>query len=263
MKKTKFLVLTLLTSLFLLSIAGPIGVNAATQATVQVLPSIGGTTDPASGTYNYDDGTSVTFTATASIGFVFQEWIVSTDAGSNTATDSSITIPVTGGVTYSFQAIFAPIQVPPSGIPVTDFTTAAIVVVLAGAGGTTVPVPGTYAINDVSELTLTATAAEGWVFDHWSITGYPMQGAHGSFPFTPNPTDNPYTVNHGYGNTYAYQPVFTPTGEGAATPTPGGSTPTPSGGMGGLSNEWWIIIGLVVVIIVILIGFGLYAMRKH
>jgi hypothetical protein len=263
MKRTKFLAMTFVMSLFLVAIAGTIGVNGQTQATVQVLSSIGGTTDPAAGTYNYDDGTSVTFAATADPGFVFQEWIVSTNEGSNTATDQSITIPVTGGTTYSFQAIFAPIQVPPSGIPVTDYATAAIVVVLAGAGGTTVPVPGTYAINDASELTLTATAAEGWKFDHWAITGYPIQGAHGSFPFTPNPTDNPYTVDHGYGNTYAYQAVFTPTAEGAATPTPGGATPTPSGGMGGLSNEWWIIIGLVVVIIVILIGFGLYAMRKH
>jgi Divergent InlB B-repeat domain len=262
MTKNKFFAMTLLVALFLLTLAGTIGVNAQTQATVQVLSSIGGTTDPAAGTYNYNDGTSVTFTATADTGFVFQEWIVSIAGGSNTATDASITIPVTGGVTYSFQAIFAPIQVPPNGVAVTDYTTAAIVVVLAGAGGTTVPVPGTYAINDASQLMLTATAAEGWKFDHWAITGYPMQGAHGSFPFTPNPTDNPYTVDHGYGNTYAYQAVFTPTAEGAATPTPVGATPTP-GGMGGLSTEWWIIIGLVVVIILILIGFGIYAMRKH
>lgn len=261
MSKNKFLVTAMLMTLLLLTFAA--NVNAQTQATVVVLTSIGGTTDPAAGTYNYADGTSVTFTATAITGFVFQEWIVSTDQGSNTATDATITIPVTGGVTYTFQPIFAPIQVPPNGNPIVDYSTAAIVVVLTSSGGTTSPVPGTYAINDASQLELTATAAEGWKFDHWAITGYPIQGAHGSFPFTPNPTDNPYTVDHGYGNTYAYQAIFTPTASGAATPTPGGATPTPTGGMGGLSTEWWIIIGLVVVIILILIGFGVYAMRKH
>jgi hypothetical protein len=263
MKKTKFFAIALLTSLFLLAIAGTIGVNAQTQATVQVLESIGGTTDPEAGTYNYNDGTSVTFTATALEGYVFQEWIVSTSEGSNTSTEPSITIPVSGGVEYSFQAIFTPIQVPPGGIPVTDYTTAAIVVVLTSAGGTTSPVPGTYALENAAQLMLTATAAEGWKFDHWAITGFPIQGAHGAFPFTPNPSDNPYTVDHGYGNTYAYQAVFTPTGEGAATPTPGGATPTPPPGMGGLSTEWWIIIALAIIIVVILIGFGVYTMRKH
>ncbi len=263
MKKTKFFAIALLSSLFLLAIAGTTGVNAQAQATVEVLASIGGTTDPDAGTYTYNDGTSVTFTATAEEGYVFQEWIVSTDEGSNTATESSITIPVTGGVEYSFQAIFTPIQVPPGGIPVTDFTTAAIVVVLTSAGGTTSPVPGTYALENAEQLMLTATAAEGWEFDHWAITGFPIQGAHGAFPFTPNPTDNPYTVDHGYGNTYAYQAVFNPTGEGAATPTPGGATPTPAPGMGGLSTEWLIIIALAIVIVIVLIGFGVYAMRKH
>jgi hypothetical protein len=188
LSKNKFLVTAMLMTLLLLTFAA--NVNAQTQATVVVLTSIGGTTDPAAGTYNYADGTSVTFTATALTGFVFQEWIVSTDQGSNTATDATITIPVTGGVTYTFQPIFAPIQVPPNGNPIVDYSTAAIVVVLTSSGGTTSPLPGTYAINDASQLELTATAAEGWKFDHWAITGYPIQGAHGSFPFTPNPTDN-------------------------------------------------------------------------
>ncbi len=70
---------------------------------------------------------------------------------------------------------------------------------------------------------------------------------HGAYAFTAVPTDNPYTVDHGYGNTYSYQPVFTPTG--VTEPTPAGATPTPSGGAGGISNEMYIIIALVIVIL--------------
>jgi hypothetical protein len=106
---------------------------------------------------------------------------------------------------------------------------------------------------------LTATPSSGWQFSHWVISGQPMN--HGIYDFTATPSDNPYTVDHGYGNTYAYQPVFTPVG--SSTPTPSGATPTPGGTSGGgISTETIIIIGLVVVIIIILIAFGIYASRK-
>jgi hypothetical protein len=33
------------------------------------------------------------------------------------------------------------------------------------------------------------------------------------------PTDNPYNVNHGYGNMFSYQAVFTPSGTTESTPS--------------------------------------------
>jgi hypothetical protein len=267
-KNRKVFALTLLTSIFLLAILSPniMSVKAQGQATVTVLDSIGGTTIPAGpGTYTYADGTPVTFTATPNDLFDFQSWIVSSSAGSNRNTNNPLVFAVSGGVTYSVQATFSPILLAPyynASIP-PDTTTAAIVVILASAGGTTFPRPDTYALANATSMDLTATADSGWQFSHWVISGPNL--SHGGYPYTATPTDNPYNVNHGYGNRYVYQPVFVPTGAGPTpTPTPtGGATATPTGTIGGLTMDSAIIIGLVVVIIVILIAFGVYASRRR
>ncbi len=83
-KSKKIFALTLIVSLMAIAtFAGTI--NAQTQATVIILASLGGTTDPADGTYHYNDGTSVTFTATPDATSAFLYWIVSTDAGSSSS----------------------------------------------------------------------------------------------------------------------------------------------------------------------------------
>jgi hypothetical protein len=257
-KKSKIFALTLLTALLMLAAISAIA-NAQTTGTVIVLDTIGGTTDPVPGTTTPDAGTSVTFTATADTGYVFNSWIFSTDSGTNVATTNPITLPITGGVTYTVQANFDPIQAIPGATVPSNLGTAAIVVVLKGAGGTTTPAAGTYAMDTASSLNLTATPASGWTFSHWVIGGPNL--SHGGYPFTATPTDNPYNVNHGYGATYSYQPVFTPTG--VTEPTPVGQTPAPTAkGSSGLTSDQGIEIGLVVVIIVILIAFGVFAMRK-
>jgi hypothetical protein len=258
-KKSKIFALTLLTALLMLATLSAIA-NAQATGTVIVLDTIGGTTDPVPGTTTPADGTSVTFTATADSGYVFDSWIVSTDAGSNIATTNPVTLPITGGVNYTVQANFVPILAIPGAIFPSNLATAAIVVVLAGAGGTTTPAAGTYAMDTATSLNLTATASSGWIFSHWVISGPNL--SHGGYPFTALPTDNPYNVNHGYGATYAYQPVFTPTGVTEPTPV-GGATASPTpGSSGGLTSDQGIEIGLVVVIIIILIAFGVFAMRK-
>jgi hypothetical protein len=48
-----------------------------TQATVIVADSVGGTTDPAPGTYIYPEGETITMIATANEGFEFQHWLIS------------------------------------------------------------------------------------------------------------------------------------------------------------------------------------------
>jgi hypothetical protein len=252
-KSFAVIALILLTSMILIA-----SVKAAGQASVTMVVSIGGTTDPAApGTYTYADGTAVTLTATAGDGFVFQNWIISTSTGTVTDTDNPSEVTVSGGETYGIEAVFAPIQALPGLTVPPDMTTAAIVVVLAGAGGTTTPAPGTYALASAEQFDLKAIPNSGFQFVHWVITGTPM--SHGAYSFTATPTDNPYNVNHGYGNTYTYQPVFIPVGSTEPTPS---ASPTP-GPIGGLSMEWWIIIVLVVVIVIVLIAFGAYASMKR
>lgn len=259
-KTSKIFALTLLMSLLVLATlnASVISVKAQGQATVNVLDSIGGTTDPAAGTTSYDDGTSVTFTATPDTAFAFVNWIFSIDEGSNIATDNPVTFPVSGGVTYDVQAVFQPIEPVPGAPLPTDMANAAIVVVLVSGGGTTTPVPGRYALANAASLMLTATPNSGWQFSYWTISGSTTD--HGGAPVNLTPADNPYNVNHGYGYTYNYQAVFTPIG--STVPTPIGQTPTPTGTIGGLTTDTAIIIGLVVVIIVILIAFGLFASKR-
>jgi hypothetical protein len=258
-KSNKIFALTLLTSLLILAAlnVSVLSVNAQGQATVIVVDSVGGSTDPAAGTTTPADGTSVTFTATPDATDQFSNWIIVTSTGSTTSTDNPFALTVSGGVTYTVQAVFSPVQAPPGGTLPTTLATAAIVVVLTSAGGTTSPAPGVYALANAASLSLTATATTGWQFSHWVISGPNL--SHGGYPYTATPTDNPYNVNHGYGNRYSYQAVFTPVGSTEPTPT-GGATATP--GVGGLSSDMWIIIGLVVVIIILLIAFGVFATRR-
>ncbi len=258
--RNKFLALTLLTALLFLAALSP-SVMAQNQATVVVLDSIGGTVTP-SGTTTYPAGQPVTLTATPTDeGFIFQEWIITAGTTTTTSADNPITITVEGGETYAVQAFFQPVVAPPGRLIPSDLGSAAIVVVLAAAGGTTIPAPGTYALANAEALMLTATPNSGWQFSHWTISGATI-GDHGGAPVDLTPTDNPYNVNHGYGYTYNYQPVFTPVGGNGG---PGGATPTPTPGgtIGGLTMETLIIIGLVVVIIVILVAFAAYAAKKR
>ena len=69
-------------------------------------------------------------------------------------------------------------------------------------------------------LTYKQLADSGWTFSHWVISGPNL--SHGGYPYTATPTENPYNVNHGYGNRYDYQAVFVPTG--STEPTPSGET---------------------------------------
>ena len=66
MAKTKYVGLVLMSSLLLLaaSVICAGGALAQSQATVTILQSIGGTTSPGAGTYTYNDGTSVSISAT-------------------------------------------------------------------------------------------------------------------------------------------------------------------------------------------------------
>ncbi len=85
--------------------------NAAptSDAIVTVLDSIGGTTNPMSGTYHYANGTNIHLQATANSGYSFQYWVaVGTDGHPTTISDNPTNIDCGFGYTYSYQAMFAP-----------------------------------------------------------------------------------------------------------------------------------------------------------
>jgi hypothetical protein len=257
--KTKFLTLALLTALAL-AVLSPtlLTVNAQASGTIVMLDSIGGTTNPAAGAASYPDGTEVQLTATpVDDSFFFVYWVISAET-SATVYDNPTTITVAADVTYAVEAVFQPIQSPTGGQLPSNLQTAAIVVVLPSAGGTTSPAAGNYALNNAENLMLTAHANSGWQFSHWIISG--SNTDHGGAPVNLTPTDNPYNVNHGYGYTYNYQAVFMPTGSNSVpTPTPAGN----DGTMGGMSMEMWIIIALVVVIVILLVAFGAFMLKKN
>jgi hypothetical protein len=235
-KNLKTLVLILLVAGLLLS---PVilSAKAATQDTVNVLSAVGGTTDPTTGASQHDDGSSFTIQATAGSGFNFLFWNVVTAAGATTYTDNPLTITLNAS-DYAIEPVFQGITyIPPAST--TTSSTNAIVVVLSSVGGTTTPKAGTYALADASQLKLTATPSSGFKFDHWVIGGSPL--SHGAYSFTATPTDNPYTVDHGYGNTYSYQAVFSPTN---AVP------------------EFSSIATIALALVLVAIAFGTYAYKR-
>ncbi len=114
-----------------------------------VNPSDSGTIDPANGTY--DAGTKVTLTTIPAQGHIFEHW-----SGDATGTSKSITLVMDGdkSVAANFKAQYTlNTNVDP------------------GSGGTITPASGTYDAG--SEVTITAVAALGYAFDHWSgnVTG--------------------------------------------------------------------------------------------
>lgn len=257
----KIIVLSLISALLLMTALSCATVNAQGTATVTVQTVTNGTTD-VTGTTTYPDGSSVTITATPNTGFVLGSWTISPSDGSGDMIlyDNPVTFTVKGGVTYTVTPSFIVPSTLPGSPPPADLSKAAIIVIFPSAGGTTIPAPGTYALADASSFNLTAMPNSGWQFSHWTICG--TNASHGTAPVNWDPTDNPYNVNHGYGDVYRYQAVFTPIGsttEPTATPT---ATPTSGGTIAGMDTNTVIIIGLVVVIVVILIAFGIYAARR-
>ncbi len=243
LKALVFALLTVVLLIGVLNSAMP-SVKAQTTDTVIVLSSVGGTTDPGAGTFSYPNGTIQTFTATNGDGFTFQYWVITNAAGAVETPENPLSLTLNESST-TIQADFLPIlYIPPATAPTS--ATDAIVVILAGTGGTVSPAPGTYALANAALLELTATPDSGWTFSHWVIAGTPLN--HGVYSYTLTPTNNPYNVNHGYGNTYSYQPVFNPIST-SATPT-----------INEFSSASAII--LVVALIAVLVASGVYVHRK-
>ena len=123
--------------------------TTVTQFTLAVTAAEGGGVSSTGGTY--DDGTSVSITATPNEGYEFVGWN-GTDMSSST-----ITIMLTANTTI--EALFSQVS---TTTTVTQFTLA----VSASAGGGTVSTEGGD-FEEGTEITITATANEGYRFTGW------------------------------------------------------------------------------------------------
>ena len=262
-KTSKIFVFALLTAALLMSVISPSisTVKAQTPATVEILTTIGGSISSngatlTPGTIDYNVGDSPVFTAVpADSGSVFVDFTYSSVSGAFTDTDNPLTLTL-NDTAYTLEANFEAVTFLGSATKDTSATNA-IVVILAANGGTTSPPPGTYALANAASFDITAIPDSGWTFTNWIIAGTPLN--HGIYSLTLTPTNNPYDVDHGYGNTYSYQPVFLPPSSTVTmyTPVP---TAAPSKG---ISTDTGIIIALAVIVVIIVIVFGAYAYMKR
>jgi len=119
------------------------------ELTIAVDPAVSGTTDPAVGVHTYDEGTVVPITATATAGYVFDQWIG--DVANVSSPTTTVTIDASKIITAHFNVITheLTIAVDPFG------------------GGTTVPATGVHVYDEGSVVPITATSSAGYVFDQW------------------------------------------------------------------------------------------------
>ena len=117
--------------------------TTVTQYTITVSAGEGGSVSTAGGTYN--DGTSISITATPTSGYSFSGW-----SNGSTVNPLTVTLNSNTTITANFQVI------------VNSYT----LTVTAGEGGSVSSEGGEY--EEGTEVTITATPEEGYEFTEWS-----------------------------------------------------------------------------------------------
>jgi hypothetical protein len=119
----------------------PTAPTTRTEAIVVVKSAAGGSVNPGAGTYSFPDGGSITLTATATSGYVFQYWVASgtgTQGHENTLIqDNPLTVTCGAGYTYDYQPVFTPEGAVSTteGIPAIYFYAAVIILVILVIAG--------------------------------------------------------------------------------------------------------------------------------
>ena len=204
LKRTILTALVLLAVIALLTVGENLTIVKAQSdmATVNVMPTTGGTTSPAAGQYTFANGTTFMIQAIPDTGYVFSYWVISGDLfPGHTVSQTSqtqIVDPNTGqiiamfpatpvndtidaltfttnpanitcgfGYTYTYTAVFAPIVAPNPTPGQTD----AVVVVMPTTGGTVSPAAGQYTYPNGTPIVLLATPNSGCQFSYWIISG--------------------------------------------------------------------------------------------
>jgi hypothetical protein len=193
---------TLLAILLLMSAAMVFSASAQNTetATVVIASSVGGTVNPAPGTYTVNNGSSMTFTATPNSGFQFAYWVVAGNytIGHNVppstvpqdititpqyipvypepSTSASDSLVITQnplvvyhgfGYTYEYQAIFTPINsATPTPTPSTNphATATATATSSPAAGNNTIPLDYFYTVVGILVVIAVLLAVVALVF---------------------------------------------------------------------------------------------------
>lgn len=119
-----------------------------------IITTAGGTTNPASGTHTYNDGTNVDVTAIPDTNYRFAYWELN---GSNVGSSNPITVLMNNN--YVLKAYFALITYT---LTITSTT-----------GGTTSPTSGTYTYPSGSYADVSALPSANYFLDHWVLDGSP------------------------------------------------------------------------------------------
>jgi hypothetical protein len=128
-----------------------------TTYTLTVNTTVGGTTNPTPGAYDYVEGTSVQVRAIPDSGFNFDHWIL--DGVQYTANP----ITVLMNQNHTITAYFSEIPPPPPTMYKLNLNST--------VGGTTDPAPGIYEYDAGSTVTVTAIPDVGYKFARWELDG--------------------------------------------------------------------------------------------
>jgi hypothetical protein len=127
------------------------------EYTLTIGTTVGGTTDPAPGSYAYPEGTSVQVRAIPDSGFNFDHWIL--DGVQYTSNPITVLMNQNHTITAYFSETPPP---PPTTYKLNLNST---------VGGTTDPAPSIYEYDAGSTVTVTAIPDVGYKFNHWELDG--------------------------------------------------------------------------------------------
>jgi tungstate transport system substrate-binding protein len=139
------------------------------EYTVTIQSSLNGTSVPSAGAHDYAANSSVVFAGIPNSGYKFDYWVIDGAVVTENPTTKTVTVNMT-------VAPFFTLQAQPTPTPTTELVT-----IQAVQNGTTTPPPGTLAYLYGANVTLAATASNGYKFDHWQIG-------------TTTSTENPVTI---------------------------------------------------------------------
>jgi uncharacterized repeat protein (TIGR01451 family) len=150
-------------------------VTVSLKYVLRIRAGTGGTTDPEPGTYSYDPGASVSILATASAGYRFGYWSGDASGSVDKGTSVGISAAASAGDRIGSRSGGAsgsanPITITMNGnkIVTANFIRGYELIISAGAGGTTVPEPGTYFHDGGTSVKVQANPSTGYQFDSWT-----------------------------------------------------------------------------------------------
>jgi len=135
-----------------------------------ITSTIGGTTDPVPGVYNYTAGTNVTVQSIPDLDYELVSWLIN-----GQVFDPTAAITICMNQSYTVEAQFYPIG------------TAYNLIVATTEGGTTDPEPNMYPYPEGTFVTVTAIPYSGYEFDYWTLN---------FANYTENPIAVTMDVNH-------------------------------------------------------------------